>query len=89
VGVWVCVWVCVCTVLAGREKFIDNARAVAAGEVGPLNQYGGGVPGAPNGLHAAALVPYFACSAAVRAGRHPCGGAGVAVRRRHQAAAWG
>jgi len=33
---------------AGREKFNDNAR-VATGEVGPLNQYGGGVPGAPNG----------------------------------------
>lgn len=38
----------VCAVFAGREKFNDNAR-VATGEVGPLNQYGGGVPGAPNG----------------------------------------
>lgn len=46
-----CVCMCryVCALFAGREKFNDNARAVATGEVGPLNQYGGGVPGAPNG----------------------------------------
>lgn len=47
-----------CTVFAGREKFNDNVRVVVAGEVGPLNQYGGGVPGAPNGGHRRACAVF-------------------------------
>jgi len=55
-----------------------------------LNQYGGGVPGAPNGGHRRACAVFHV----FRAGRHPCGGAGVVVRRRRhrrrrQAAACG
>lgn len=65
----------------------DDARggtaASVAGEVGPLNQYGGGVSRrvpARRRVVGRARVPYNVYSAAVRAGRHPCGGAGVGVR---------
>lgn len=63
----------------------DDARggtvALAAGEVGPLNQYGGGVSRyAAGGWSGARVCCIYIYSAVVRAGQHPCSGAGVGVR---------